>query len=110
MISFKNAERCHRRMWEWLAKTGVDKKTNWVEFHIPNPKNGRKIIFVSNGCFACKVALRNNCRLCPINWDGNGGGCCSIRSPYQKWEHAQTAKTRKKYAAIIRDMPWEKKR
>ncbi len=26
MITFANAERCHRRMWDWLAKTGDKRK------------------------------------------------------------------------------------
>ena len=109
MISFKNAERCHKRMWNWLAKTGSKTKFAWPEFYILNPKNGRVIQFPDNDCFACELN-QDNCRFCPIDWNGKGEDCYSPNSPYLKWENAKTIKTRKKYAAIIRDMLWERKR
>ena len=115
MITFKNAEKCHKRMWDWLAITGEKDKNGWPEFFIPNPKNGRLIsrpIFV---CFACKIARWNRrrvCEICPIDW-GNKiylCPCTQEKSPFKKWFSSTTQKERMKYAAIIRDLPWSRKK
>lgn len=110
MITFENAQKCHRRMWGWLAETGEREKSDWPEFHEAN-SHGKIIQRPLVSCFCCEMT-QFECERCPIKWAKAWYRCspCETRtSPYQKWKDAYTIKARKKYAAIIRDLPWERK-
>jgi hypothetical protein len=97
-------------MWEELAKTGGNKKYKTLAY---NKYNSR--------CMACSFDDQHrgdfcagNCILANI-WPN---GCAQMPSPYVKWAHAKTARTRKKYAQKIVDgciealakLPKQKKR
>jgi hypothetical protein len=87
----------HIMMWDELARTGDREKYFTVV---------AKKYFTENDCYACEES-EWKCKNCPIDWKATD--CLSTHTVYKKWCYALTAKTRKKYAAIIRDLPWNKK-
>jgi hypothetical protein len=103
-LSFKQAEKLHREKWECLAESGSDDICDW-------PREELVEDFV-NRCSACEIASNGmsglDCLRCPIEWD-NEFNCYDDRSYFQKWANAKTPETRKKYATIIRDLPWVKR-
>jgi hypothetical protein len=109
-LTFKQAEKLHKELWGWLAKTGDSDKEAW-----PGWVSYNKVYENNNNCFACALVNRSgrNCHdMCPVNWTkcyDYGDDCLQDDSPFIKWDIANTEKTRKKYAAIIRDLPWRKK-
>ena len=98
-LTFERAHKLHKDKWGHFAKTG-----NKDIYACPNWES---MMNFPNRCSACAIA-KISCRFCPIKWD-NGKICSDNDSYFQKWRNAKTPKTRKKYAAIIRDMPWRKK-
>lgn len=105
-LTFKQAEKLHKALWGWLAETGAREKDEWPEWKF----NKGKVPEVSNDCFACEIkseSINCNPNRCPIDWGYDS--CLEEDSPYLKWGKVpSTVKTRKKYAAIIRDLPWRK--
>ena len=100
----------HKELWGWLAKTGTG-KSEW-----PGWLNNGEVLSLYSACFAClEATIRelnlidssdSDCeKLCPIDW-GPMATWCARGSAYMSWMSAETKKTRKKYAAIIRDLPW----
>jgi hypothetical protein len=103
----------HRELWGWLAEHPSRGKHNW-----PGWKRCVADDPSRNLCFACteaRIRAGENdqspgtsfatCKLCPISW--NETSCDSSNgSPYYRFMIARTGKTKKKYAAIIRDLPW----
>jgi hypothetical protein len=99
----------HIMMWDELAETGSPYK-QFTRVHIcyPSTRTCYACVEANNKrtCYAC-VEAKNNCEYCPIDW---GTSCCEDKgSPYTKWFFAETTKTRKKYAAIIRDLVWRER-
>ena len=115
-MTFEELGKLHKELWGWLAETGTKEKSGWPEWK----SNGGPVEDVSFHCFCCNYVehsyepgrQRDMCGYCPVVWvDGSpsGGVCSEGKSPYIRWNGAETPKTRKKYAAIIRDLPWERK-
>ncbi len=108
MITFENAQKCHRRMWNWLAETGEKHKCIWPEFKEKN-SHGKVVKRPLAECFACEI-VQFDCKICPMDWAPIKYRCKSYaKSPYMKWKYSITTKARKKYAAIIRDLPWTRR-
>ena len=101
-------EQLHRALWRWLAETGKY-KWEWPEWE----SNGGKIGDVDEYCFACyERNVDIGCKdLCPIKWPylkyKRGDECMQESSPYTAWCNAGTPCIRKKYAAIIAELPWK---
>jgi hypothetical protein len=100
----------HKLMWNELARTGGESKLDvFQKLSLPNAECR---------CFACREdrAIRDTetCMSCPISWVKGFKGYCICdsdeKSPYYKWEHAKTPRTRKKYAKIIANMNWRTKK
>lgn len=112
-LTFKKAHELHVALWGWLAETGNSSKYIWPEWVIC----GGKIPHVLNCCFACELCkdkdgLWAECNKCSVAWtkDPQDNLCeISKKSPYRAWKNAAQTNDRKKYAAIIRDLPWRKK-
>ena len=118
-LSFEECESGCKKMWNHLALNGrgIDGKTEAlyatsIDFAIKS-----SIAQNFHDCFACYFVDHRRdvpgCDKCPIDWgtafDPTGlCPCEKTGSPYEKWRRSTTAKTRKKYAAIIRDLPWTK--
>jgi hypothetical protein len=108
----------HKKLWGELAKTGSGDKVGMFYKLFPDIEDS-----ADNRCFACmEVVEKRNlgegmgidsdyCKYCPIDWGVKQKFattiCFTSGSPFQKWDDASTTKTRKKYAAIIRDLPWK---
>jgi hypothetical protein len=102
-LSFKQAEKLHKELWGWLAENPDRTKCNWPEYD--------KISHFINECSACEFVFKGDldemCRSCRIQWPDKKD-CYHDSSLFHKWEDAETPETRKKYAAIICDLPWVK--
>ena len=87
----------HRELWGWLAETGRPWKSEWP---------GWKENAAPHYCFACgEMAYRGRgCRSCPVEWEASD--CEAGDSAFLKWLLTDSRDDRKKYAAIIRDLPW----
>jgi len=105
----KTNEELHRELWGWLAETGTRYKREW-----PGWKSCGGYDNVCGGCFACKEGMMHSktfgslCCHCPID-AGTVPLCGKDESLYTKWNRSKTIEDRKKYAAIIRDLPWRNK-
>jgi len=103
----------HQKLWDWLYHHPYREKYDWPEWEV----NGGEEIDETDGfCFCCHFAVTisklinpcgDSCVFCPLDW-GTESGRCDGHSAYSKWIVAKTSKTRKKYAAIIRDLPENK--
>jgi hypothetical protein len=92
----------HKLMWNELARTGGGSKHKVITIlGLPN---------ALASCYACESM--KTCAECPIEWVEGVVGKCAIneKSPYLKWFHAKTLRTRKKYAKIIANMKWRTKK
>ena len=117
------AEKNHRTLWNWAAETG---KPKWMapileslaEFCLDNITDRILNEVVDTDCFACGEAYwraRNDkwrhgiiCYYCPITW-GNADKCTHLGSPYNSYFQATSKSKKKKYAAIIANLPWKKR-
>ena len=83
-------------LWEWAAETGK-RKWDWPEW----VWNGGQYAEVANDCFLCKYVKDQHadCWACP--YCKKYGHCMSKNSPYRRWVHAKTIRTKKKYATEI---------
>ena len=112
-LTYEQAQKGHRALWNWLAVTGeVSEKLwpGWADYD-------RRAV---DSCFACEQAIDNMCRNCPLLTPDKKTLC--DRSDffkgyglYIKWR-AQTnfnderaIARRKDLAAQIRDLPWKEK-
>lgn len=116
------AEKNHRTLWNWVAETGEHKHRAPIshsldKFNYQGILDGALLAANEVDCFACGEAYirgknsdpRNNCKHCPINWNGRHGHCTDYDSPYIKYYEALTGEEAKKYAAIIANLPWKKR-
>jgi hypothetical protein len=94
----------HRRLWNWLAKTGSCDKWVWPEWE----ENGGKIKMVENACFSCQLAYLEYNIECPIPWTGKKEICtvqCEDSGTlYKKWFESGSVTERKKLAKKIADL------
>lgn len=95
MKELSNHEK-HIMMWDELARKGGEK---WM--------TETASLYPSDGdCYACEESMDVNCKDCPIDWKAKS--CLDEGTLYDKWINAESLDDRKKYAAIIRDLPWGK--
>ncbi len=86
-------------MWTWLAETGKRK------FEYPFPEEQLKYAgndYPEAHCWFCEYCLQHkddNCKGCPLGGDPNDPECDKLA--YDKWDEAQTPRTRKKYAKLF---------
>ncbi len=126
-LTWKEAEAADKRMWTFLAETGKT-KSEWPEWDATEGgpdwegqayDSTYRGIEILHSCFCCAVVVARlhqsiiiNCSYCPKQWvrgKANYNAPCEGKgSPYKRWGDARTVKTRKKWAAIIRDLPWRK--
>jgi hypothetical protein len=115
--------RRHWILWNWLAenpecgdKDGAFIALGWRPVEWPWDENidltGPN--WPDNDCYLCEVYMTItdnngdswsqdvNCNDCPLSLTGNG--CNAMGGYYSRWLQAGTPKTRKKYAALIRDV------
>ena len=105
-MRIETAEKLHKELWDWLAKTGK-RKADWPGWN--------NIGLALNRCFACEYC-KNDCFRCPINWSEDedrdwsdmNAYCEQNSSPYFEWIATSVTEERKRLAAIIRDLPWRK--
>jgi hypothetical protein len=84
----------HTALWDWLFRHPSQGKEKWPGWKI----NGGEHECLKN-CFACDFCgQQSNCAKCPLSFRCYGDG-----NPYEKWQLAVTPRTRKKYAAMVRD-------
>ena len=102
IISRKQYERGHERhiiLWNWCILNPFEEKYNCPMWQ----RVGGKWRRVAVDCFACHIDGDNDCKKCPME----AKACkCGDNSYFDKWAKAKTAKTRKKYAALLRDAKW----
>jgi hypothetical protein len=101
----------HKLLWNELGVTGGDDKLDViVELGLPA---------ASFDCYACESVSFygmdwGECKKCPLQWVEEKNRFCicenNQESPYLKWLHAKTTRTRKKYAKIIANMKWRTKK
>lgn len=94
-------EKLFRRHWRWMAETGARFTHHWPEW-----KHNGGECHAENFCFCCRDC-GIDCDDCPVDWGGED--CCDGRTLYMKWSEAKTPRTRKKYAALIAELPWRGK-
>ena len=106
----KKAIKLHRELWNWLFHHPSKRKADWPRWKYNNGDISR----VPQDCFACEY---DHCGECLFVWGPNDGDSCEKLvgkggwfledepGYFSRWEDAKTAKTRKKYAKIIRDLP-----
>lgn len=102
-ISKEQYEEYHERhieLWDWCFHHPSSEKYNcpmWRWNDGPwEDENGSE-------CHACD-ACGFRCGECPVDW--GKPTCSSEGSPFDKWCDAGSPKTRKKYAALVRDAKW----
>ena len=113
MKKMSNHEK-HIMLWDELARTGGTSKRIAHE----SVKELKLMAPPSGYCFACEETIIDkidyvfvDCDKCPITWTrDDDNDCCHYNSPYHCWDCSTTKKSRKKYAAIIRDLPWKDSR
>jgi hypothetical protein len=86
----------HIALWQWLYDNPERSKGSWPGWEVNGGEHGA----CHNDCFACELCWSNHesCEKCPLSFRCHDDG-----SPYKEWDAASTRRTRKKYAAIIRD-------
>jgi hypothetical protein len=86
------------KLWEWLAENPGKMKEHWLGWEI----NGGKVKGMFSECPCCAYSKKAGCEDCLLLelWPS---GCLKKKSPFVGWIRAQTPRSRKKYAAIIRD-------
>jgi len=102
--AYEEAHGRHIELWDWLFHHPSKEKESCPKWE----DNGGKWEGVSHDCFACEIddSVDANCHSCPVDWGSER--CLRWDSPYRKWSDAEPPKTRKKYAALVRDAVWMK--
>jgi hypothetical protein len=105
-------KKAHFDLWDWLSKNAKAKKEDWPGWNKPEYEE----FYHEPFCFACELAAERAydagadiededfipCSHCPLDPEIMKV-CHHWVSPHSKWLRAETARTRKKYARIIRD-------
>ena len=109
----------HRELWGWLYENPKDEdgffneKSAWPRWA---DKEAGDIPTNHGDCFGCAYARAINdgnihsCKkMCPLVWTSEEGDCLDDKPGDEKglylcWATAKTVKTKKKYAALIRDL------
>ena len=103
--AYEEAHGRHIELWDWCYHHPSKAKASCPKWK----DNGGEWEANDWECFACEVidSGGSSCRACPVDW-GEDCLCCSKNSPFNKWDDSQSPKTRKKYAALVRDAVWMK--
>ena len=99
-LTLYEMEVLHRWLWAELAETGdrLKEEAAFWKFSGYHPS------IIESECFACEYTPNEeNCPGCPFDWKTTT--CTDSGSPFRSWYRSQSRTTRKKYAAIIRDLP-----
>ena len=92
--------RRHWILWNWLAEHPGCRYKHYAFIDLEWDS-------VSFGCFLCELFHdhNNHCPQCPLQ---KASGGCELndgkQNYYDRWKTAQTDKTRRKYAILIRDV------
>ena len=106
-LSRKKAIELCIELWEWLAKTGAESKSDWPGW--------QKYGYVTCNCWFCEYQEQQYEKYKPDNKENKEGFCryCPLTkikvdcmpsnngSLYLKWKSAKTPRTRKKYAKLF---------
>jgi len=117
MLTFGEAKRLHKEMWNWIARgrRSERNKLNW-------PKRALYdwLIKNYNYCFACVIAdvhtryaNRVSCKECPIEWPD--GVFCWEGEPgkegreglFYKWDNELILTEKNRLARQIANLPWK---
>jgi hypothetical protein len=89
----------HIALWDWLCNFPMRYEEDWPMWK----KNGGPYDEVYEYNFACEYSSQKNgalnCTACPLEIQF----CPLSKSPWNIWYQSHSIKTRKKYAAIVRD-------
>lgn len=103
----------HRKLWDDLARSGLDDKKSSKIWKDPAYKHLMIQMVLRHHCFCCHVKKACDCSLCPIRWQKTKRAgfynCLEPGSPFTKWINCKTVRGRKVLAAKIRDLPWIEK-
>lgn len=100
----------HRELWGWVSDNPDSSKTQWPGWK----ENGGKYQS-DNACFACNYSEQQSLPLhpgnychCPLVWPSLAP--CSLPcfcggSPFTAWSRSSSTEERRKYAAMLRDLP-----
>ncbi len=94
-LSRKRAIELHREMWRDLARTGGDKHSHPLNLKYSPADN----------CFLCEYKVQDEKRdCCLLRW--KSGRCVDPPlAEYKRWRRADSLEERKKWAAIIAELP-----
>lgn len=98
--------RKHYDLWNWLAETGNEHKSNWPGFGYSYDHPLFYKSYPETGCYACETAKQmyfdtkrpTTCARCPIAWGTRFGTCTEL---YNRWKYADNTEARKKAARVI---------
>jgi hypothetical protein len=96
----------HIALWQFLYDNPGKDKEEWPGWQDEKWSEIRLYHFIEIYCFACRWAYSidavSACESCPLD-QSVMHRCTGLFSACYRWVNAKTAKTKKKYAAIIRD-------
>ena len=110
---FEKYEKLHKKLWNWLFQNPEKMKSDW-----PLWKSNKGMIEnVKDDCFACVVDWLYNrkyinktyyptCSSCPVDSTKYAKTLCIGGAPYFRWCRAKSLRTKKKWAKIIAELPW----
>ncbi len=111
-VNRRNYEKLHRKLWKDIADGKVESKRDWIDMYCSIQ------LAPNNDCFACAEAKirekemneegKTYCDYCPIT-DADELLCCA--GLYSEYEYAikeKNPKEKRKIAAMISDLPWNK--
>lgn len=107
MRSKKRAIELHRKLWDWLYHHPSKDKDDWPRWiHNGGDINGDGVVSL---CFLCEYSRHTGtgCRGCPLDWEITK--YCVWNGYFDRYSRVSSPKTRKKYAALIRDLREKKK-
>jgi hypothetical protein len=92
----------HEALWNYLSENPDERKEDWPGWNSKNDLYG-EIFEDYNACFACYYDNMQDGMFCCDDCPLQIAKCGNEKSPWKKWCRAGSEKTRKKYAAMIRD-------
>jgi len=108
-LTFEECASAHYRLWDELSRTGGSTRS-WSEWDKTDYDRYYQGVLITNNCFACYVC-NVDCKRCPIDWGiKKSMNCMHFGAPCYRWIFSQNVEEKKKYAAIIRDLPFVKMR
>jgi len=103
-LTKKKAIKLHRRLWDWLYHHPSKRKEDWPEWKF----NGGRIADVKSWSFGCHLKFHHDILLFEACENCCFDNFICLGGLFINWKQATTAKVRKKYAKLIRDLPERK--